>query len=76
EPYFNYYLNDYKVIKYFIMRTNYPFLFLFKLVFAFFSCANKDAINEETIMELLCFYEELNISIGNDTNQVFDLYLQ
>jgi len=50
-------------------------LFLILLLFGFFSCNDSENTDDEIITEPLEYYEELNISYGSDSNQVFDLYL-
>ena len=50
-------------------------LLAFALLFFTFSCVNTDDGNADINNEPLEYYQELNISYGSDTNQVFDLYL-
>lgn len=48
------------------------FIYLF-VVSTFISCSSDDS--DSIIADPLEVYEELNISFGNDSNQVFDIYL-
>ncbi len=46
------------------------------LIVMFFNCSNESAIEDpNTEIDPSKYYQELNISYGNDTNQKFDLYL-
>lgn len=52
-------------------------IFLFLVVtIAFFNCSNEKTTDEVlTDLDASISYEELNISYGEDSNQIFDLYL-
>jgi len=56
---------------------NFPryFSILFVLITAFSCSDNNDDDTGEIIIEPLEFYQELNVSYGTDSDQVFDLYL-
>ncbi len=46
------------------------------LIVMFFNCSNESVIEDtNTEIDPSKYYQELNISYGNDTNQKFDLYL-
>ncbi|WP_298895471.1 alpha/beta hydrolase [uncultured Psychroserpens sp.] len=62
-------------MKYFIMKTiKYTFLFIF-VSLSLISCSDDDNSSNEQIDTPLAFRQELNVSYGNDSDQVFDLYL-
>ncbi|WP_055444624.1 alpha/beta hydrolase [Lacinutrix himadriensis] len=60
------------------MKNIFKHLFVFLLIIGLFSCDNStNSVDneEEIVLNPLEYYEELNISYGADSNQVFDLYL-
>jgi acetyl esterase/lipase len=60
------------------MKNIFKHLFVFLLIIGFFSCDNSTNSvenEEEMILNPLESYEELNISYGTDSNQIYDLYL-
>ncbi|WP_452231270.1 MULTISPECIES: alpha/beta hydrolase fold domain-containing protein [unclassified Lacinutrix] len=57
------------------MRNIFRHLLSFILFISVFSCDDTDNSEDLTSMNPLEFYEELNISYGADSDQVFDLYL-
>jgi acetyl esterase/lipase len=60
------------------MKKVCSILLFLLLTFSLFKCADSDVNNEEqntVIINPLDAYTELNISYGDDINQVFDLYL-
>ncbi|WP_317206757.1 alpha/beta hydrolase [Psychroserpens luteolus] len=62
-------------MKYFIMKTiKYTFLFIF-VSLSLISCSEDDNSSNEQIDTPLAFRQELNVSYGTDSDQVFDLYL-
>ncbi len=57
------------------MKTiKYTFLFIF-VSLSLISCSDDDNSSNEQIDTPLAFRQELNVSYGNDSDQVFDLYL-
>ncbi|WP_298899710.1 alpha/beta hydrolase [uncultured Psychroserpens sp.] len=62
-------------MKYFIMKTiKYTFLFIF-VSLSLISCSDDDNSSNEQIDTPLAFRQELNVSYGTNSDQVFDLYL-
>ncbi|MTE26032.1 alpha/beta hydrolase [Winogradskyella ouciana] len=57
-------------------RPKYLFVYLFTII-GFLSCNSDDSNNnnDPEALNPLVAYEEFNISYGNDSDQVFDLYL-
>ncbi|WP_412560509.1 alpha/beta hydrolase fold domain-containing protein [Winogradskyella sp. MIT101101] len=57
-------------------RPKYLFVYLFTII-GFLSCSSDDSNNnnDPEALNPLVAYEEFNISYGNDSDQVFDLYL-
>ncbi|MBP0902566.1 alpha/beta hydrolase fold domain-containing protein [Mariniflexile gromovii] len=51
------------------------FFFCFVLSISFFNCENETINNSNNDLNPSKTYQELNISYGNDTDQIFDLYL-
>lgn len=49
---------------------------IFVTIIGFYSCSNESATDETfTVLDPSKFYQELNISYGDDSDQKFDLYL-
>jgi len=59
------------------MKHTQYFIATIALFFLILSCSSDDANNnnDETGLDPSLYYEELNISYGSDSDQVFDLYL-
>ncbi|MBQ0787273.1 MAG: alpha/beta hydrolase [Oceanihabitans sp.] len=57
------------------MRNIFRHLLLLLLLIGMFSCDDTDNSEDITSTNPLEFHEELNISYGTDSDQVFDLYL-
>jgi len=58
------------------MKLNKFFYFIIVLTFTFLSCSEKiEPVASADILDTTEFYEEFDISYGDDENQTFDLYL-
>lgn len=57
------------------MRVINYYLFLFIFIFSFASCSTEDNNNPTTGLDATEYYQELNVSYGTDTDQIFDIYL-
>ncbi|WP_452220961.1 alpha/beta hydrolase fold domain-containing protein [Lacinutrix salivirga] len=57
------------------MKKGSLYVICFLLLSSVISCSDSDTPNPETTLNPLEAYQELNISYGEDSDQVFDLYL-
>ena len=56
------------------MQNILKYLFIFTLLLSTFSCITTDETGE-IIIDPLEHYQELNVSYGSNSEQVFDIYL-
>lgn len=63
----------YKETNKFIMPNLKPVIFNILILFLVLSCSNNDS--EVIVEQPLEYFEELNVSYGNDSDQKFDIYL-